>query len=108
MRMLSQLIAKYYYASGYGTTAAFAAAEIATAERDFLSLKDQLKKAPQSTQPLKDQLDLVSAQWIFLDNAVRQKADKASLVRQGGVVWSTSETILQIMNNLVAGYAKLA
>ena len=108
MRMLSQRIAKFYFASGYGTSVALSAGEISTAERDFLSLKDQLKKAPQSTQALKDQLELVSAQWIFLDNAVRQKADKASLVRQGGVVWSTSETILQIMNNLVAGYAKLA
>ena len=108
MRMLSQRIAKFYFASSYGTTSAAATGEIATAERDFLSLKDQLKKAPQSTQPLKDQLELVSAQWIFLDNAVRQKSDKASMVRQGGVVWSTSETILQIMNNLVAGYAKLA
>ena len=107
LRMLSQRIAKFYFASGYGTTSAQALAEIATAERDFLSLKDQLKKAPQSTQALKDQLELVSAQWIFLDNAVRQKSDKASLVRQGGVVWSTSETILLIMNNLVAGYAKL-
>ena len=108
MRMLSQRIAKFYFASGYGATAAFASEEIATAERDFLSLKDQLKKAPQSTQPLKDQLKLVSAQWIFLDSAVRQKSEKASSARQGGVVWSTSETILQIMNNLVAGYAKLA
>ena len=108
MRMLSQRIAKFYFASGYGTTAALAVGEIATAERDFLSLKDQLKKAPQSTQPLKDQLELVSAQWIFLDNAVRQKTDKASAARQGGVVWSTSETILQIMNSLVAGYAKLS
>ena len=107
MRMLSQRIAKFYFASGYGTTTALALAEITTAERDFLSLKDQLKRAPQSTQPLKDQLELVSAQWIFLDNAVRQKSDKASLARQGGVVWSTSETILLIMNNLVAGYAKL-
>ena len=107
MRMLSQRIAKFYFASGFGATAAVAAGEIASAERDFLSLKDQLKKAPQSSQPLKDQLELVSAQWIFLDNAVRQKSDKASLARQGGVVWSTSETILQIMNNLVAGYAKL-
>ena len=107
MRMLSQRIAKFYFASSYGTTAASAAGEIATAERDFLSLKDQLKKAPQSSQALKDQLELVSAQWIFLDNAVRQKLDKASLARQGGVVWSTSETILLIMNNLVAGYAKL-
>ena len=108
MRMLSQRIAKFYFASGYGTTVTLAAGEITTAERDFLSLKDQLKRAPQSTQSLKDQLELVSAQWIFLDNAVRQKSDKATLARQGGVVWSTSETILQIMNNLVAGYAKLA
>ena len=108
MRLLSQRIAKFYFASGYGATTASAVGEIATAERDFLSLKDQLKKAPRSTQPLKDQLELVSAQWIFLDNAVRQKADKASLVRQAGVVWNTSETILQFINNLVAGCAKLA
>ena len=81
MRMLSQRIAKFYFASGYGASVALSTGEIPTAERDFLSLKDQLKKAPQSTQALKDQLELVSAQWIFLDNAVRQKADKASLVR---------------------------
>ena len=108
MRMLSQRIAKFYFASGFGVTQAVASAEIATAQRDFLSLKDQLKKAPQSTQALKDQLELVSGQWIFLENAVRQKTDKGSLVRQGGVVWSTSETILQVMNSLVLGYAKLA
>ena len=107
LRMLSQRIAKFYFASGYGMTIAAAAAEIATAERDFLSLKDQLKKAPQSTQALKDQLELVSAQWVFLENAVRQKVDKASQVRLGGTVWSTSETILQVANGLVSGYAKL-
>ena len=108
MRMLSQRIAKFYFESGYGASAALSAGKISMAERDFLSLKDQLKKAPQSIRALKDQLELVSAQWIFLDNAVRQKADKASLVRQGGVVWSTSETILQFINNLVAGCAKFA
>ena len=108
IRMLSQRIAKFYFASGYGMTAAAASAEIATGERDFLDLKEQLKKAPQSTQALKDQLELVSAQWVFLDNAVRQKYDKASQVRLRGAVWSTSETILQVMNNLVQGYAKLA
>ena len=107
MRVLSQRIAKFYFASGFGVTQAAASAEVATAERDFLSLKDQLKKAPQSTQALKDQLELVSGQWVFLENAVRQKTDKGSLVRQGGVVWSTSETILQVMNSLVLGYAKL-
>ena len=108
IRMLSQRIAKFYFASGYGMTAAAASAEIVTGERDFLDLKEQLKKAPQSTQALKDQLELVSAQWVFLDNAVRQKYDKASQVRLRGAVWSTSETILQVMNNLVQGYAKLA
>ena len=108
MRMLSQRIAKFYFASSYATTAALAETEVASAARDFLSLKEQLKKAPQSTQPLKDELELVSAQWIFLENAVRQKSDKSTMVRQGVVVWSTSETILKIMNNLVAGYAKLS
>ena len=107
VRMLSQRIAKFYFASGYGVTAAAASTEIATAERDFLSLKDQLKKAPQSTQALKDQLELVSAQWVFLDNAVRKKTDKSTQERLGSVVWSTSETILQVMNNLVLSYAKL-
>ena len=108
LRMLSQRIAKFYFASGYGVSAEISSAEIAAAERDFLSLKDQLKKAPQSTQTIKDQLELVSAQWVFLDNAVQKKSDKASVVRLGGTVWTTSETILQVMNGLVTSYTKLA
>ena len=105
-RMLSQHLAKYYQAQAWGVAPANATAEVSKSRAEFAEKLAELAAAPSNTQAIKDELELGKQQWVFFENALNQKpgVDKVLSVN----VATTSERILQTMDNVVGMYEKAA
>lgn len=104
-RMLSQRIAKYYQAQAWGVAPADAAGEIAKSRAEFVQMLGELASAPINTQPIQDELDLGKQQWMFFDAALTGRAgDKKT---NSTNVATTSERILEVMDNVTGMYEKL-
>ena len=105
-RMLSQRMAKFYQAAGWNIGLDRAGTEIDKARREFSAALDELTAAANNTQALREDLDLVKQQWLFFEHALgrRSESDK----RQATTIATTSERILDLMENVVAQYEKLA
>ena len=103
-RMLSQRMAKFYQAAAWKIGVEQAAAEIDRARREFAAGLQELAAAPNNTPALREDLELVRQQWLFFENALGQlgSTDK----RQATVVATTSERILETMENVVGQYEK--
>jgi len=106
-RMLSQRIAKFYQAIAWNVAdSQSATANIEKARKEFSEGLAELVAAPSNTAEIKDCLDLVKIQWFFFENALSDKytnADKRHLL----VVATTSERILEELENAVTLYEKL-
>jgi hypothetical protein len=101
-RMLSQRMAKYTQAISWGVAPATAAAEVAKDKVEFAQKLDELAAAPSNTSAIKDQLALGRQQWMFFDIALSEKKTNSLTVA------TTSERILEVMDNVVGMYEKLA
>lgn len=105
-RMLSQRMGKFYQAIAWGVADDRSTANLATARKEFIEGLQELTKAPINTQQLKESLELVAQQWLFFENALNQKGSGDSK-RQSLAVATTSERILEEMENVVGLYEKL-
>ena len=105
-RMLSQRMAKFYQAAAWGIGGEQTGAEIDKARSEFVSALDELNAAPTNNAALREELDLVKQQWMFFANALSQPA--GADVRPPTTVATTSERILETMENVVTLYEKLA
>ena len=104
-RMLSQRMAKFYQALNWGVAPASGAAEMDKARKEFLEGLKELESAPSNTQAIKDELALGRQQWIFFENALFNRAgDKKAAALN---VATTSERILEVMNNATGMYELL-
>jgi hypothetical protein len=105
-RMLSQHLAKYYQAQAWGVAPASATAEISKSRAEFVEKLAELAASPSNTQAIKDELELGKQQWMFFENALNQKpgVDKGLSLN----VATTSERILQTMENVVSMYEKIS
>lgn len=104
-RMLSQRMAKFYQAAVWkiGGTSQLSP-EVEKARVEFSAILRELAAAPGNTQTLRDELELAKQQWMFFENALNQPAgaDKTLSIN----VATTSERILQTMENVVGLYEK--
>jgi uncharacterized protein YeaO (DUF488 family) len=105
-RMLSQRMAKFYQAAAWGVGGEQAGAEIDKARSEFVTALEELSTAPSNNAPLREELELVKQQWMFFENALSQRSGADQ--RQATTVATTSERILETMENVVALYEKLA
>ncbi|NML46456.1 hypothetical protein HHL11_22110 [Ramlibacter sp. G-1-2-2] len=105
-RMLSQRMAAFYLASLMPGDAAAARAEVAKARTDFLAGLDFLRKAPEATPRIKDELQLADLQWVLFDNAL-QKAAPGDGTKPQSDVFITSENVLQVMDRITTLYTGL-
>lgn len=104
-RMLSQRIAKYSQALAWGVAPANAQAEIDKSRAEFVQMLGELTSAPINTQQIKDELELGKQQWMFFDAALMGRGgDKKT---NSTNVATTSERILEVMDNVVGMYEKL-
>jgi len=103
--MLSQRIDKYAQAVAWGVAPANAQAEIDQSRAEFVQKLGELSAAPINTQQIKDELDLGKQQWMFFDAALAGRGgDKKTSSTN---IATTSERILEVMDNVVGMYEKL-
>lgn len=104
-RMLSQRMAKFYQAINWGVAQASGAAEMDKARKEFLEGLKELESASINTPAIKDELALGRQQWIFFENALFNRGgDKKAAALN---VATTSERILEVMNNATGMYELL-
>jgi nitrate/nitrite-specific signal transduction histidine kinase len=104
-RMLSPRMAKFYQAINWGVAPADGAAEMDKARKEFLEGLKELESASINTQAIKDELALGRQQWIFFENALFNRGgDKKAAALN---VATTSERILEVMNNATGMYELL-
>lgn len=104
-RMLSQRMAKYFYAAALNVAAEQAVAEIGKARSEFLGAMELLRNAPEATPGIKEQLTLADNQWLFFDMAL-QRPDSAG-PKALSDMFVTSENLLSVMDRVTGLYAGL-
>src|SRR5438046_1925287 len=73
-RMLSQRMAKFYLANTLQVDPQGSTAEIGKARTEFLAAMDTLRKAPEATTKIRDELTLADSQWVFFDQGLQRLA----------------------------------
>ena len=106
VRMLSQRMTKNYFRRGWGVLADAADVEIQEAKRGYLDGKAFLLAAPQSTAPIKAQIEIANNQWALIEAAIASK--KAPSASNYSDMWAVSENILSIMDGVCTAYFKQA
>jgi hypothetical protein len=103
-RMLSQRMARAFY-FGKLRIVADTAGDLKTASEEFLAGLKRLQEAPQNTPDIKNELELAAQQWIFFQSAITGALPDLNSNRN---VATTSERLLQQMNEVTARYEKIA
>lgn len=106
-RMLSQRIAVLYLGSSWGLEIASAPAEIASTSAAFATAQTFLLSAPESTPAIRQQLALASQQWTFFGAALRGLRPGVADPEAMSHVFTTSERILEVMEDVTGEFAKL-
>ncbi len=107
-RMLSQRMAMFYLAARLPVDAPVATAEINKARGEFVSAMDYLRKAPETTPQIQEQLQLADGQWVFFDAALkRSSASDAGSARALGEIFMASENLLSVMDRVTGQYSAL-
>lgn len=105
-RMLSQRIAKYSQAMAWDVAPAGAQKEIDASRTEFVAMLKELMVAKENTAQIKEELELGNQQWAFFDSALagRNSDKKVNMTN----VATTSERILEVMDNVVGMYERLS
>ncbi len=104
-RMLSQRMAKFYFAATLPVDASVAATEIGKARSDFLSAMELLRNAPEATDRIRSELELADGQWFFFDRALGRMESTSKSAQPLSDVFVTSENLLSVMDRITGLYA---
>lgn len=107
-RMLSQRMAKFYLAAALPVDADTATAEITKARTEFMAATELLRKAPEATDRIRQELLLADGQWVFFDAALQRLQGAGTTPRQISDVFVASENLLASMDRVTGMYAALA
>lgn len=99
-RGLSQRIARDFFIQKLGKAGKSVAEESRSQRSEFKAALDLLINAPISTPAIKNDLMLVQTQWLFFEQAVDNASDPNSATN----VATTSERILEVLDDLVDQY----
>jgi hypothetical protein len=106
-RMLSQRMAKFYFAAMPPVDVSMASAEITKSRTEFLSAMDLLRNAPQVTDRIRSELQLADGQWFFFDQALKNMQISGAKARALSDVFVTSENLLSVMDRVTGMYAAI-
>lgn len=106
-RMLSQRLAKFYLAGVLQNDPAAVAAEMARARSEFLQAQDTLRKAPDTTARIADELALADGQWVFFDTGLTKISSATPGSKSLSEVFVASENLLSVMDRVTGMYAAL-
>lgn len=99
-RMLSQRLAKNYFLLAANFNQSVIRDQLKADANAFKQALATLKAAPISTVAIRNELDLGQSQWVFFESAISRRPDTDGL----GAVATTSERLLEVMNNLTGYY----
>lgn len=106
-RMLSQRMAKFYFAATLPIDVPIATAEIAKARTEFLSAMALLRNAPEATERIRSELQLADGQWFFFDQALQRMQTAGAAAKPLSDVFVTSENLLSVMDRVTGLYAAI-
>jgi len=106
--MLSQRMAAFYLSASWGVQTSLSNTELAKARDEFISAHAVLKNAPEATSAIKVELELAEMQFSFFDSALRTFRTGNPDPRHMTNVFTTSERILQVMDDVTGMYSKLS
>lgn len=98
-RMLSQRLARLYFAAALGIPKG----DIQKFRGEFQSALTMLESAPLTSVEIKREIDLAKTQWLFVEQALQGKGDAVDNLKN---VATTSERLLETMDNLTSLYSK--
>ena len=104
-RMLSQRMAKFYFAAALPVDADKATAEMGKARTEFIGAQDLLRQAPEATARIKESLQLADGQWVFFDAALQRMQNASRSAKSGAEVFVASENLLSVMDAVTGLYA---
>lgn len=107
-RMLSQRMAAFYLSASWGVQAANSTAEMNKAKDEFVAAHQVLKGAPETAPAIQAELQLAESQFTFFESALRALRQSAGDQKAMTDVFTTSERILQVMDNVTGLYSKVA
>lgn len=99
-RYLSQRMAKNYFLAAAELGNAASREQLQSDRSEFKNALLVLNNAPISTPGIRNELGLAQAQWLFFESAINRKPDTLGL----SDVATTSERLLDVMNNLTGMY----
>jgi hypothetical protein len=99
-------MAKFYQAAVWNVSPANGSAELEKARKEFVQGLQELGSAPENTPAIRDELELGKQQWLFFEGALTRRGggDPKTLSLN---VATTSERILEVMDNVTGMYEKL-
>jgi hypothetical protein len=106
-RMLSQRMAALYLSASWGVQAAQSVQNIAKARDEFLTAHEVLKSAPEASAAIQSELQLAQSQFTFFEAALKTLQPGVASPTAQANVFTTSERILQVMDNVTGMYSKL-
>jgi hypothetical protein len=106
-RMLSQRMAKFYQALQWNVAPPDAAGKLELARNEFINGMQFLNAAQSNTPKIRDELALAGQQWSFFDLALRQNDDPKNRAQNATNVATTSERILEVMDDITGLYQQL-
>jgi nitrate/nitrite-specific signal transduction histidine kinase len=98
-RMLSQRLARMYFAAALGMPKG----DMEKYRGEFQSALAMLESAPLTSIEIKREIDLAKTQWLFVEQALQGKGDAVDNLKN---VATTSERLLETMDNLTSLYSK--
>ncbi len=105
-RMLSQRIAKNYFLLAANVTSARTAttrSEMMADRAEFKVALTAMQNSPISTQAIRNEIDLCSAQWFLFEASIDKPLERSFVLEDVAVA---SERLLDIANNLTNQYEK--
>lgn len=99
-RMLSQRAARAYFLIASGQTQPAIHEQLQRARKEFDEGLIFLQSAPIATAPIRHQLELAKAQWLFLHSVLQRQVSSEGLQ----TVATTSERVFDVMNDLTDLY----
>ena len=102
-RMLSQRLALFFMAGQQGARPDVVAKETAKARGEFETAMRVLAAAPEATPAIRDNLELASNQWVFLQSALAGESQGLQAARD---VFVASENLLAVMETVTGQFAR--
>lgn len=106
-RMLSQRMAKYYLSNRWGALVPEQVSELNKARDEFQRALTVLAQAPEATNPIRQEIEIASQQWVFFDNALQRLTESTHTKKHAIEVFASSERLLTQMDRVTSLYSQL-